>query len=69
MHSPPRNRRYYRSFFGCSVIYNSEVDAILMEASDLERPIPTAHPSIAQYLHQRVEAIADTIRQMGRQGQ
>ena len=59
MHSPPRNRRYYRSFFGCSIIYNSEIDAIVMEASDLERPIPTAHPSIARYLHQRVEAIAE----------
>ena len=58
MHSPPRNRGYYRSFFGCNVIFNSEVDAILMAAADLERPIPTAHPLIAHYLRQRVEAIA-----------
>jgi AraC-like DNA-binding protein len=58
MHSPPRNRRYYRNFFGCNIVYNSEVDAILMAASDLERPIPTAHPLFARYLRQRVEAIA-----------
>ena len=58
MHSPPRNRRYYRNFFGCNIVYNSDVDAILMAASDLERPIPTAHPLFARYLRQRVEAIA-----------
>jgi AraC-like DNA-binding protein len=57
MHAPPRNRRYYRSFFGCNVIFNSEVDAILLAARDLERPIPSAHPLIAHYLRQRVEAI------------
>ncbi len=50
MHSPPRNRRYYRAFFGCNVIFNSEADAILLAAEDLERPIPTAHPMIADYL-------------------
>ena len=57
MHAPPRNRRYYRSFFGCNVIFNSEVDAILLAASDFERPIPSAHPLIADYLRLRVEAI------------
>jgi AraC-like DNA-binding protein len=57
MHAPPRNRRYYRTFFGCNVVFNSEVDAILLSARDLERPIPTAHPLIAHYLRQRVEAI------------
>jgi hypothetical protein len=31
-HAPPRNRRYYRSFFRCNVIFNSEIDAILLAA-------------------------------------
>jgi AraC-like DNA-binding protein len=57
MHAPPRNRRYYRTFFGCNVIFNSEVDAILLAATDLGRPIPSAHPLIAHYLRKRVEAI------------
>jgi len=57
MHAPPRNRRYYRSFFRCNVIFNSEIDAILLAARDLDRPIPSAHPLIAHYLRQRVEAI------------
>jgi len=57
MHSPPRSRRYYRTFFGRNVIFNSEIDAILLSASDLDRPIPSAHPLIADYLQKRVEAI------------
>ena len=58
MHAAPRNRGYYRRFFGCNIIFNSEVDAVLMAADDLERPIPTAHPRMARYLRQRVEEIA-----------
>jgi AraC-like DNA-binding protein len=54
---PPRNRKYYRSFFGCPVIFNAEIDALVISARDLERPIPTAHPLIANYLEKRVEAI------------
>jgi AraC-like DNA-binding protein len=56
-HPPPRNRKYYRSFFGCPVIFNAENDALVISARDLERPIPSAHPLIAHYLEKRVEAI------------
>jgi AraC-like DNA-binding protein len=56
-HPPPRNRKYYRSFFGCPLIFNAEVDALVISARDLERPIPSAHPMIAHYLEKRVEAI------------
>jgi AraC-like DNA-binding protein len=57
MHSPPRNRRYHRYFFGCDVTFDSDRDAILCVASDMDRPIPTAEPLIASYLRSRVEAI------------
>jgi AraC-like DNA-binding protein len=56
-HSPPRNRRYYRSFFGCPLVFNAETDALVLAARDLERPIPRAHPMIANYLEKRVAAI------------
>ena len=56
-HPPPRNRKYYRSFFGCPIIFNSEIDALVISARDLDRPIPSAHPLIANYLEKRVEAI------------
>src|SRR5215510_15198863 len=56
-HPPPRNRKYYRSFFGCPLIFNAEVDALVISSRDLDRPIPSAHPLIANYLERRVEAI------------
>ena len=57
MHPPPHNRKFYRSFFGCPLVFNSEYDAIVLSAGDLERTIPSAHPLIASYLQKRVEAI------------
>lgn len=57
-HSPPRSRRYHRNFFGCNVTFSSEFDAILCAASDLDRPIPSAHPMMARYVQSRVDAIA-----------
>jgi len=57
IHPPPHNRKYYRSFFGCTLIFNAEADALLIAARDLMRPIPSAHPLIASYLQKRVEAI------------
>jgi AraC-like DNA-binding protein len=56
-HSPPRNRKYYRTFFGCPLIFNAAVDALVISARDLDRPIPSAHPLIASYIEKRVEAI------------
>ncbi|MBI5322766.1 AraC family transcriptional regulator [Bradyrhizobium sp.] len=56
-HPPPRNRKYYRSFFGCQLVFNAEVDALAISARDLDRPIPSSHPLIANYLEKRVEAI------------
>lgn len=56
-HSPPRNRRYYRSFFGCPLVFNAEADALVISTRDLDRAIPSAHPLIANYLEKRVEAI------------
>ena len=56
-HGPPRSRKFHRSFFGCDVFFNSEIDAIQLPASELDRVIPTAHPLMADYLERRVEAI------------
>ncbi len=55
MNPPPRNRTYYRKFFRCDVAFNSEFDAILLPARDLDRKIPTAHPLIARYVESRVD--------------
>lgn len=54
---PPHDRKRYREFFGCRVIFNAEDDAILLSAHDMKRRIPSAHPLIANYLRKRIEAI------------
>jgi AraC-like DNA-binding protein len=56
-HSAPANRGYYRHFFGCDVIFDSDFDAILCAASDMDRPIAAADPLMARYAQSRVEAI------------
>ena len=54
---PPRDRKRYREFYGCPVIFNADSDAILLSASDMDRPIPSAHPLVASYLRKRIEAL------------
>jgi len=56
-HSPPRRRSYHRKFFGCDVTFNSEFDAIILHARDMNRAIPTAHPMLASYVENRVKEI------------
>jgi AraC-like DNA-binding protein len=55
--SPPRNLKFYRLFFGCNVIFDSDFDGIVCPAIDMDRPIPTADPLMARYVQSRVEAI------------
>ena len=56
-HSPPRRRTYHRKFFGCDVTFNSEFDAIIVRARDMERAIPSAQPMLASYVENRVKEI------------
>src|SRR5260221_2773033 len=56
-HSPPHRRAYHRKFFGCDVTFNSEFDAIILHARDMDRAIPTAHPMLASYVEDRVKEI------------
>jgi AraC-like DNA-binding protein len=56
-HSGPADRSFYRQGFGCDVIFDSDVDAIVCAASDMDHPIPHANPMIARYVEARVEAI------------
>jgi len=54
---PPHDRKRYRDFFGCRVMFNADSDSILLSAHDMERRIPSAHPLVASYLRKRIEAI------------
>jgi len=57
MHSPPRQRRFHRQFFGCNVTFNADLDSIRLNARDLDHPIRSANPAIARYVQSSVEAI------------
>jgi AraC-like DNA-binding protein len=54
---PPRNRKYYREFFGCPVMFQGESNSLLISSRDLDREIPLSHPMIARYVQDRVDAI------------
>jgi AraC-like DNA-binding protein len=56
-HAPPRRRAYHRKFFGCDVTFNSEFDAIICHARDMDRAIPAAQPMLAHYVENRVKEI------------
>lgn len=56
-HSPPLHRTYHRKFFGCDVTFNSEFDAIVCHACDMNRAIPAAQPMLASYVESRVKEI------------
>jgi AraC-like DNA-binding protein len=56
-HAPPLRRTYHREFFGCDVTFDSEFDAILCHARDMQRAIPTAQPMLASYVESRVREI------------
>jgi AraC-like DNA-binding protein len=53
----PRNSDRHQDFFGCPLVFNSEIDAVLLSDRDMDQQIASAHPLIASYLRKRVEAI------------
>lgn len=53
----PQNRERHQDFFGCPLVFNSEVDAVLLSARDMDRRIASSHPLMASYLRKRVEEI------------
>jgi AraC-like DNA-binding protein len=56
-HAPPRRRFYHRKFFGCDVTFNSEFDAIICRAGDMNRAISTAQPMLASYVESQIKEI------------
>jgi AraC-like DNA-binding protein len=53
----PHNRDRHQGFFGCPLVFNSEIDAMLVSAHDMDREIASSHPLMASYLRKRIEAI------------
>ena len=54
--APPHCDRH-AGFFRCPLVFNSDLDAVLITAQDMNRRIAHAHPVMANYLRKRVEEI------------
>jgi AraC-like DNA-binding protein len=52
----PEDTSTYRRVFGCKPVFDREFNAIVCRKSDLDRPIRTADPVMAQYARRVVEA-------------
>lgn len=55
--SRPINFQFYRRFFGCSVVFDSDFNGIACHAIDMDRSIPSADPLMARYVQDQMKAI------------
>lgn len=61
-HSAPQELAIYQRIFGAPVQFNSLVDGIVCRSSDLDRPLPSADPQLARYVHQYLQSIRQEAR-------
>ena len=54
-HSAPASISSYRSMFGSRVEFGGDCSGILLEASDLDAPLPAADPMMARHVKQYLE--------------
>jgi AraC-like DNA-binding protein len=58
MHQAPRNCETHERVFGAKIQFSSDFSGIICRARDLDRPIPSADPTMARYAQQYVASIA-----------
>jgi len=56
-HSPPASTAMHLRVFGMPVLFNQEFDAIICPASDLEAPLPSHDPAMAQQIRRHLETL------------
>lgn len=56
-HAPPASTFIHRGLFGVAVRFNQEFDGIVCRAADLEVPLPSYDPSMAQQVRQYLDAL------------
>jgi AraC-like DNA-binding protein len=56
-HSAPPDLAVHRSVLGANVVFDSEFNGIVFNAADLDRPNPTADPTLAEYARTFVESL------------
>ncbi len=56
-HDAPADLQLHRRFFRCPIVFDSEFNGIVCNASDLDLPNPMADPAMARYAQRFLEAI------------
>ncbi|MEI7443350.1 MAG: AraC family transcriptional regulator [Burkholderiales bacterium] len=66
-HGPPRDTRTHRRVFGpgTALEFDAAFDGLVCRATDLDRPIPAADPTLARYARRYLDELA---RSAGREG-
>jgi AraC-like DNA-binding protein len=47
----PGDIRFLKRFFGCPIVFDSDCNALVFHASDLDTPLPTADEQLSAILH------------------
>jgi AraC-like DNA-binding protein len=56
-HSAPKVLSRYQKLFRVPVDFDAEFDGIILDSKDLDRPIASADPVMAAYLHRQLETL------------
>lgn len=56
-HAAPNDLRLHRRVFACPLEFDAEFNGIVLSASDLDAPNPSADPNMARYARQFVDAM------------
>lgn len=55
-HAPPDNSAAHRAYFGCEVVFNAEMDGVLLDHTTLNRANRLGDPAIAQFLEPHLQS-------------
>jgi AraC-like DNA-binding protein len=58
MHSPPARKDAHRRFFGTNVEFGRDCNAIVCLAADIDAPVPTSDPAMADHARRYLDSLA-----------
>jgi Arabinose-binding domain of AraC transcription regulator, N-term len=57
-HSPPAHKDAHRRFFGTNVEFGQDCNAIVCSAADIDAPVPTSDPAMADHARRYLDSLA-----------
>jgi AraC-like DNA-binding protein len=58
VHSPPTRKDAHRRFFGTNVEFSHDCNAIVCRAADIDAPVPTSDPAMAEHARRYLDSLA-----------